>query len=302
MFFLILALMVTLTLVVSLKVAHEKGLDADNVILVNYGVAATVSLVLGIRRGTLGAFSALSNLDLSTVFVEQSLAGTMFLSILFGAGVGTLFVVNILVINTNIRNNGAGISTLFSRSSFLITIVLSVLFFSERVTGFMYVGIVLTIAALAIAGGVGKHTQLVKPLFLLSALVLLGMIESAHVAFNRFASQAYVFNFTLVVFSVALLLFIVVFLCKRRKKGPVPFRRPEIILGCLMGLPNAFSNVFQIMALETVPASILFPTLAAGSLLIITLISLAFKENLGPRKLIAIGLCIVSLVLVNLPN
>ena len=298
--FLIMSLSVSVTLLATMKVVTVKKLDAFNIIFVNYVIGVFVSLLLCISQGKLRAYSVLAQLDISSLFVEKSAASAMCAAIVLGIGIGLLYVANILLINTNIKNNGAGVSTLFLRSGFLITIAVSIFFFSERATTIVLLAVALTITALIIAGGIGKSTSLVKPVFLVCILIGSGLVESGHVAFGKFSTQDYLVNFTLVVFTTSLIFFSIIFFCMRRKTGHVPFRKQEVLFGAIIGTLNAFTNLLQILALRTVPASIMFPTLTAGSLVLITIISLAFKENLGARKLTAIGLCVCSIILVNM--
>ncbi len=300
MIFLLCAVGISLTLTMVLKVSHLKGWDSGNITMINYGFAAAISLILCVSQGMLPAFSAIKNLDLTTVFSEKSVSGTMFFVFLLGFVTGTLYVVNIIFLNKNVRNNGAGISTLFSRSGFLISIAISIILFSETMTSLRWIGVISTIIALAVAGGIGGKTRLVQPIFLFGSLFCIGILDSNNKLYQSFALPEYMVNFTMVAFFSSSFLYFLLFMFKKRGTK-IKFTRQEVIAGAIMGIPNAFGNIVQILALQSIPASIMFPTMAASNLLASTIISaLVFKEPFHKRQAIAVALTTFSLILVNL--
>ena len=75
----------------------------------------------------------------------------------------------------------------------------------------------------------------------------------------------------------------------------------EIIAGIMVGVPNYFSSYFLINALRDLPTSVVFPVYSAGSILMITIFShYFFKERFDTKKVVAIALTIIALVLINL--
>lgn len=303
MIFLIAAIAVSCTIVFTFKVANIKGWNSDNITLVNYICATFISVILCAAQGLFPAFLEIKNVDFSTLGRQMSVPNSMFFILILGIITGTLYVVNISLVNKNVINNGAGISTLFSRSGFLISIALSVILFGERVTWLRLLGAGLTIFALAIAGGVGSgKLHLTRPLLLIGSLCCIGFLDANNKAYSALALPEYKANFTAITFTISLLIFGFLFYQRTRGKGKkANFKWQEILAGIIMGVPNAFGNIFQILALNTIPASVMFPTMAAGSLLISTLLSaFVFKEPFGKRQILSVSLTTISLVLVNL--
>ena len=71
--------------------------------------------------------------------------------------------------------------------------------------------------------------------------------------------------------------------------------------GVLIGIPNYFSARFLLMAVGEVPAVIVYPAYSVTAIVIITLVGVSvFREKLSKKKAFALGLILVSLVLLNL--
>ena len=79
------------------------------------------------------------------------------------------------------------------------------------------------------------------------------------------------------------------------------FTLGEAALGCAVGCVNLGSAFFLIRALDTLPATVVFPAMCGGVVALIALLGrVFFREQLGKRGWTAIGLTVVSLVLINL--
>ena len=68
-------------------------------------------------------------------------------------------------------------------------------------------------------------------------------------------------------------------------------------------MPNYLSARFLLLALAAMPdlAVVVYPTFSVGTIIAVTLVGvLAFREKLNVRKLIALGMILGALVLLNL--
>jgi multidrug transporter EmrE-like cation transporter len=102
-------------------------------------------------------------------------------------------------------------------------------------------------------------------------------------------------QFLLYTFGVALICAVVMIIIKKEPVGI-----PDIGFGILLGVPNYFSCRFLLMALDSVPAVIAFPTFSVSAVVIVTLTGLfAFKEKLSKKQWIALGIILVALVMLN---
>ena len=75
----------------------------------------------------------------------------------------------------------------------------------------------------------------------------------------------------------------------------------EIGFGLLVGIPNYFSAKFLLDTLEYIPAVITYPTCNVATILVVTLAGiLFFREQLSRRQVLALGIILVALTLLNL--
>ena len=75
----------------------------------------------------------------------------------------------------------------------------------------------------------------------------------------------------------------------------------EVFYGLMIGVPNFFAAKFLLKALESVAAVIAYPTYSVATILTVTLAGvLFFKEKLGKRQWLAVGIILVAVVLLNL--
>ena len=75
----------------------------------------------------------------------------------------------------------------------------------------------------------------------------------------------------------------------------------EIFFGLIIGIPNYYSSKFVLIALESLPAVVVFPTFSVGCIVVVTLVGvLAFKEKLSKRQGTALGMIMVALAMLNM--
>ena len=75
----------------------------------------------------------------------------------------------------------------------------------------------------------------------------------------------------------------------------------DLAAGILVGIPNYFSSVLLLKALDGIPAFIVYPVFSSGTIVIVTLVSLLlFGEYLNKRQLTGLLMILVSIVLLNL--
>jgi len=97
-------------------------------------------------------------------------------------------------------------------------------------------------------------------------------------------------------FGVAFLLCVALCIARRQRLTLM-----DALFGMLVGVPNYFSTLFLLMALQTIPAIVAYPASSVGSIVLILLCGrFFFKERLTRKQLAAMGVIIVSLVLLNL--
>ena len=74
----------------------------------------------------------------------------------------------------------------------------------------------------------------------------------------------------------------------------------ELAAGVLVGLPNYFSSWLLLLALERMPALVVYPAASTGTILLVMVFSaLLFHERITRRQMAGLGLILAALVLLN---
>jgi len=218
-------------------------------------------------------------------------------------GMGTFngfFYMLALILNQyNISRNGVVLPSVFSKmGGLLIPLLVSIVLFKETPTVFQFVGFVLSIVSVLVLnyrkeenGSGGKFM-----LSLFALLIAEGCAGIMSKVFNEIGNEVLAAHFLLYTFVTAFLFCAIVILAKHERPG-----LHELIYGMMIGIPNFMGARFVLKALETVPAVIVYPARSVGTIVVIMLFgTLLFKERLGRQQIVAMGVILVSLVLLNL--
>jgi len=211
---------------------------------------------------------------------------------------GLFYMLSLIYSQYNIAKNGVVLSSVFSKiGALLIPLLVAILIFKESPTAFQFVGFVLAIVSVLVLnyrkdgdGAGGKFT-----LSLFGLLVAEGCAGIMAKVFNEIGNERLAAHFLFYTFVTAFLFCVVVILLKQERPGI-----SEIFYGMMVGIPNFMEARFVLRALETVPAVIVYPSRSVGTIILITLFgTLLFKEKLGKRQFAAMGVILVSLMLLN---
>ena len=103
-------------------------------------------------------------------------------------------------------------------------------------------------------------------------------------------------QYLLCTFAFALLLCTALCIAKKQKLTVM-----DALFGLAIGIPNYCSTKFLLWSLGSVPAVVAYPTYSVGTIVLVTLAGvMAFREKLSKRKLIALGVIVAALALLNL--
>lgn len=185
-----------------------------------------------------------------------------------GALSGLLYLTSFVLLHWNIRQNGIVLPATFMRLGVLVPAVLAVVLFRET-----------------------------PGLRQLIALLLAGGFTDVMAKVYAYYGQAALKNQYLVyTFLTALLLCMALIFAKRQRLG-----KWEALFGILIGVPNYISSRFLLLSLDSVPAVVAYPTYSVGAIVLISLAGFAvFHERFTRRRLAALGVILISLVLLNL--
>lgn len=208
---------------------------------------------------------------------------------------GILLLTSFILMQSSVRKNGVVLTSVFTKLGLLVPVVLSVLVFREMPTWLQVAGFCIAVAAIIVIN-LNKAEETGRfDWSLILLLLLAGGTDAMAKVYEALGPAALSDPYLFFSFGAALVLCIPVVLTKKERPG---FR--ELLFGILIGVPNFFSSKFLLVALETVPAVVAYPTFSVSTLLLITLTGVfAFREKLSKRQWAALAAILIALVMLN---
>lgn len=242
---------------------------------------------------------------------------------LLGGIGGFLFVAGLVTMQSSVRQNGATLTSAFSKLGMLIPLLVSFLFFGDVPTWLQAAGLLFAVGAIIVLN-LPRKTDKDLPRnvenapeeapeqakeepgsrmilwLLLVTLLASGLSEGMSKIFERLGSQAEDTRYFFFLFLTAAVLTAVLSVLEKVRHGK-GIRLREMAAGILVGIPNYFSSWFLLKALVRLPAMLVYPVFSVGSILLVTGFgALIFKERLEKHQWLGLGLILVALVLLNL--
>lgn len=216
----------------------------------------------------------------------------------FALGVisGVMYLANFLFYKYNMKCNGIVMSATFMKLGVLVPTIMAVAVFGELPRWTQVAGILVAVGAIVLinfeknAFSESKHM-----LWLLFLLLLSGLTDSMANVFDKVGDASQKDAYLLATFGTAFVV-AVSLVCVTRTKAAAK----DIIFGALIGVPNYFSSRFLLLALQDVEAVLVYPTYSVATMITITVVGiLVFHEHVSKKKLCALGLIMLALVLLN---
>ncbi|APZ47845.1 hypothetical protein BW723_16780 [Polaribacter reichenbachii] len=286
MIYLILSILFSTGLFVIFKYFGIYKVDVLKAIFVNYIVAFIMGFALTESSFT---FSEIPN---QPWFIGATCLGALFVSIFF-------------VMAMTAQRNGVSVTSVAGKMSVVIPVFFGVFLYNESVTVLKIVGIIIALISVYLASvkeksTVSKNAGLLFPvlLFLGSGAIdtILKFVESNYVPKNDVS----IFSGSL--FGIAAAFAAIVLIIKSLKKREA-FGVKNIFAGIVLGVPNYFSIVFLIKALQTqgFESSTLFTINNVAIVIVSTVVGLlVFKEQFSIKNKIGVALAILGIVIVAL--
>lgn len=235
------------------------------------------------------------------LFIIESSAEYSLSTFLFGALIGSVFVTSFFSFAKSIEVAGTALATLSSRISLFIPVVLSIIFYNEspntiHIAGFALTGLTIVLFSQSLRRDKTK-TLLPRDYFYLTILMVgIGFCDFSMKVFQYTKpieeKQFFIFS----IFFFAFLYSFAIILIKK-----IPYNRKTIVNGTILGIPNIFSSIFLIGALESIAAILVYPLVNVGIILLTSILAyLIWKESvnrLGIISLITGGISIILLTL-----
>ena len=284
MIYLLLSVFFSTSLFVIFKYFDIYKIDTLKAIVINYIVAFILGFVLAEESITF------ANIPDQPWFFGALVLGLLFVSIFF-------------VMALTAQRNGVSVVSVAGKMSVVIPIIFGVILYNESLSTIKIIGIILAIVAVYLASVKNNLEKHKKAGLLLPVILFLGSgaIDATlkYVEIN-FVSENEVSIFSGSLFGFAGVFGLIFLLFKTIQKREV-FGVKNLIAGIVLGIPNYYSIVFLIKALQTkgIESSTLFTINNVGIVVVSTLVGLLiFKESFSLKNKIGIALAVIGIVLV----
>ena len=219
------------------------------------------------------------------------------LALLLGCMAGVLFLVCFVLLQLNIQKNGVAMASTFMKLGVVISTLIAIVVFRESPGLNQGIGIILAILAILLIHTDSKETKKTSWGWLLPVLLICGGItDSMANVFDKVGDPAVKDYYLFYTFGAAFVCALLMMFIRHEKIG-----KWEFISGVLVGIPNYFSTRFLLLSLGKVPAVIVYPAVSAGTIILVSLAgALLFRESLSRRKLTALFIICIALVLLNI--
>lgn len=209
---------------------------------------------------------------------------------------GILYLVSFMLLQWNVSHNGVVIASTFMKLGVMVPIAVAVIFYGEQPGMAQLIGYAGALCAIAMIHFDGESEKATRRLPLLLLPLTAGSGSAMSKVFERAAFPALGNHFLFYTFASALILCLLLVAKKGERIGS-----KELLFGLLVGVPNYFSSLFMLRSLTTIPAVIAYPIYSVGGIVVASMAGvLFFRERLSRRRWIALGIIMVSIVLLNL--
>ena len=214
-----------------------------------------------------------------------------------GSICGVLYLLGFVLLQWNISRNGVVLPATFQKLGVLVPTLAAITIFGETPRWTQLLGIAVAVCAiLLMQGKSGEKLARSSMLGLMGSLLCGGTSDVMSKVFQTWGNAAHANYFLVFTFLIALLL--CVGLCVAKKQSVTA---ADLMCGLALGVPNYMSARFLLWALRDVAAVVVYPTFSVGTIVLVTLTGvLVFREKVEKRKIIALGLILAALALLNM--
>lgn len=286
MIYLLLSIVFSSSLFVIFKYFEYYKINTLQAIVVNYLVAFTVGML------SASSFSRITTIPEQPWFYGALVLGLLFVSVFF-------------VMAMTSQKNGVSVASISGKMSVVVPILFGILLYDENTNWIKLLGITMALVAVYLASSKASENSEKKVSLLFPVLLFIGsgVIDTAlkYVEINYVAlTEVDFFSGSLfgiaAVFGMSILGYNYVVHSKK-----LHFK--NIIAGIVLGIPNYYSIVFLIKALQNkgLESSTLFTINNVGIVILSAVLGfIIFKESFSLQNKIGIFLAILGIVLVSL--
>ena len=278
MIYLLLAILSSTMVSVFSRMGREKVKNRNVMVAFNYLACSVTGFAL---MKTTEVFPAAPGLD--TAILMAVIGGAMYLC-------------GFLLLQWNIGRNGVVLPATFQKLGVLVPTVCALVIFKESPTAIQAIGFFAAVAAIfMINDGAGNVKRGSTP-GLIALLLMGGSVDALGKFYAEWGNPAIKDHYLFYVFFCAFVYAVLLCVMTRQK-----LTRWDALFGVLVGVPNYLCSRFLLLSLADVPAVVAYPTFSVGTIVFVTLIGcLCFKERLTKRQVIAMGIILAALALLNM--
>lgn len=220
---------------------------------------------------------------------------------------GTVFLLGLVLMQINIRKNGAVLTAVFSRLGVMMPVIASIFILGEAPRLVQLLGIALVVFAILImnfgSGAKDEHekkSSLKKIVLLLILFFVNGTGEGMSKIVEQLVERRFDGLFLFYTFGTAFLLSVLLY-GRDRLQGGLRMSLPEFVIGLLVGIPNYFCSMMLLKAVTILPAFLVYPSYSVGAILIVSMVSvLILRDKMTKPQILGCGIILLALVLLNL--
>lgn len=298
MLYLVLAVVSSVLISVLMRVSEKSVKNSMLLFVANYFVCILISI----------AYMGQITVDLHAPKIGTALV--------LGICSGILYLLGFVLLQYNIRKNGVVLSSTFMRLGVLVPTAMAVLVFHEKPNVTQLLGFLVAVAAILVMNlkmGESKDqsektaditevsTEKKKVPGIVWLIILLltgGFTDSLANVYDKAGNPDLKNQYLLFIFFVAFVCSFIGALLRGKKQKP---KYRDFVWGFLIGIPNYFSARFLLLSLGQLPAILVYPAFNVATILVVTLVGvIGFKEKLEKNKVIALGMILLALVLLNI--
>lgn len=241
-----------------------------------------------------------ASIGLFLFFIEAD-SQFSFPTLIYGAILGAVFVFSFFSFTKSIDAAGTALSTLSSRISLVIPVVLSIIFFGEspsqtNLVGFVFTIITIYLFYLSLRNDKSRTLKPSDYFYLAGVMIGIGIADFSMKVFQQTRPLEEKQFFITSIFFFAFLYSFGVVLMKR-----IPLKGKTIISGGILGVPNVFSSVFLIGALQSIAAILVYPIVNVGVIILTAILAYLFwKEKVNRLGLFSLLTGLISIILLTL--
>ncbi|MFO7810952.1 MAG: hypothetical protein R6V47_06235, partial [Candidatus Delongbacteria bacterium] len=225
---------------------------------------------------------------------------SLYSAVVIGLFGGVLYFLGFMFIQKSIRENGVGLTGAVAKTGIILPVILSMILWKEIPNFLQSAGVVISIAAIVMINISPRELDRVQGInkTIILLFLIVGFAEFSNKLFEIYGGTDYKAVFLFVVFFTAFWVSLL-FTVKGVKKGR-KVTKTDILVGLTVGIPNMFASYFLIESFNYYKASIAFPIVSSGTILLINAGGFfIFGERLKRKEIAAVVMIIVAIVLMN---